>query len=331
MKININKLDSYDINPRDEVTLITYNSWLKEILYVKNKNTKGRIKLLPGGKYQNTTTGEIKQCKKQIENRSQGVASLRKTFKSIRDAINVNCEDVRKCKMITLTYSEVMTDTKKFDSDINKFVKRFNYKYGKSENIKVCEAQSTGSLHAHIIFIWEDIAPYLDYEEVIKMWNKGYVKVSSLYGNVENLGAYFTAHLSDLPVDECNMTYEEIIKNHLFVKEVYYDTETKKDLEIPKCYIKGARLKYYPPNFRIYRPSRGLKKPIRDKMELRQAQKKAGSEIPTFESTIQVKDSDGNELNIIVRKYYNSRRFPLEDDREPELAFNILDDVSSSY
>ena len=330
MKININRLNDYDINLRDDVTLITYNSWLKEILYVKNKNNKGRIKLLPGGMYKDTTTGEIKKCKEQIENRSQGVASLKRTFKNIREAINVNCEDVRKCKMITLTYSEVMTDTKKFDSDINKFVKRFNYRYGKSENIKVCEAQSTGSLHAHIIFIWDDIAPYLDYEEVIKMWNKGYVKVSPLYGNVDNLGAYFTAHLSDLPIDECNMTYNEMVENHLFVKEVYYDAETGKELREPKYYVKGARLKYYPPNFRIYRPSRGLKKPVREKMEYRQALKKVGSDIPTFSSTIQVKDDDGNELNIVVRKYYNSRRFPLEED-EGFVQLNILDSSCSPY
>ena len=331
MKININKLDSYDINPRDEVTLVTYNSWLKEILYVKNKNTKGRIKLLPGGMYKNTTTGEIKQCKKQIDNRSQGVASLKKTFKSIREAINVNCEDVRKCKMITLTYKEKMVDTKKLYDDFKKFNMKFKYRYGNYEYIMVCEPQSTGSFHIHVIYIWEDIVPYLDYDKVVKMWNKGYIKILPLYGNVENLGAYFTAHLSDLPVDECNMTYEEIIKNHLFVKEVYYDAETKKELKEPKYYIKGARLKYYPPKFNIYRHSKGIKKPGKDKMEYRQALKKVGSEVPTFESTIQVKDNDGNELNIIVRECYNSRRFPLEDDKEPELVFNILDDISSSY
>ena len=330
MKIDINKISSYDIDPKDEVTLITYNKWLKEILYVKNKNTKGRIKLLPGGMYQNITTGEIKQCKK-TNNRSQSITSLKRTFKSIREAINVNCEDVRKCKMITLTYSEIMTDTKKFDTDINKFVKKFNYKYGKSENIKVCEAQSTGSLHAHIIFIWDSVAPYLDYQEVIKMWDKGFVKVSPLYGNVEDLGAYFTAHLSDLPVEECNMTYEEIIKNHLFIKEVYYDVETRKELEVPKCYIKGARLKYYPPNFRIYRPSRGLKKPDKDKMEYREALKKVDSDKSTFETAIQIVDKDGNELNVVVKKYYNSIRFPKEEDKKPELVFNIFDSFPSSY
>ncbi|MBE6161826.1 MAG: hypothetical protein E7158_06380, partial [Firmicutes bacterium] len=217
MKININKLDSYDINPRDEVTLITYNSWLKEILYVKNKNTKGRIKLLPGGMYKNTTTGEIKQCKKQIENRSQGISSLRKTFRRIREDINVNCDDVRKCKMITLTYKENMLDTKRFYDDTKKFIMKFKYKFGKVEYMMFCEPQSRGSLHAHIIFIWDEIAPYIDYNEVINMWGKGRATVTPLYGRVDNLGAYFTAHLSDLPVDECNMTYEEIIKNHLFV------------------------------------------------------------------------------------------------------------------
>lgn len=330
MNTKINRLKDYDINPRDEVTLITYNSWLKEILYVKNKNSKGRIKLLPGGKYQNTATGEIKQCKKQIENRAQGKDSLRKTFRKIREAINTNCTDVRKCKMITLTYKENMMDTKRFDSDINKFVKKFNYRYGKSENIKVCEPQARGSLHAHIIFIWDDVAPNIDYNDVIRMWGKGFVKVSPLYDNVDNLGAYFTAHLSDLPVEECDITCEEAFKKKMGIKEVYLDAETGKELKSPKYYIKGARLDLYPPNFRIYRPSRGLKKPTRDKMEYRGALKKVDSDEPTFESSIRVLDSDGNELNVIVRKYYNSRRFPKEEDKKTELVFNLLDDVSSS-
>lgn len=330
MRTEIKKLKDYDIDLRDEVTLITYNSWLKEILYVKNKNSKCRVKLLPNHMYQNIETGEIKPCKQQIENRSQGKDSLRKTFRKIREAINTNCTDVRKCKMVTLTYKEIMTDTKKFDSDINKFVKKFNYRYGKSENIKVCEVQSTKSLHSHIVFVWPDVAPYIDYDDVIRMWGKGFVKVSPLYGNVDNLGAYFTAHLSDLPVDECDMTYEEICKKKLFVKEVYLDAETGKELKNPKYYVKGARLDLYPPNFRIFRPSRGLKKPIKEKMEHRQALKKVDSDEPTFESAIQVLDSDGNELNVIVRKYYNSRRFPKEEDKEPELVFNLLDDISSS-
>lgn len=214
MRTEIKKLKDYNIGLREEVTLITYNSWLKEILYVKNKNNKCRIKLLPNRMFQNLETGEIKTCKKQIENRAQGKDSLRKTFRKIRVAINTNCDDVRKCKMITLTYKENMMDTKKFDKDVNLFVKNFNYKYGKSENIKVCEPQARGSFHAHIIFIWEDIAPYIDYNDIIKMWGKGYVKVSPLYGNIEDLGAYFTAHLSDLPVEECNITYEKLLRRN---------------------------------------------------------------------------------------------------------------------
>lgn len=330
MRIDIKKLKDYDIDLKEDVTLITYNSWLKEILYVKNKNNKGRIKLLPNHMYQNIKTGEIKPCKKQIENRSQGKESLRKTFRKIREAINTNCEDVRKCKMITLTYEENMMDTKMFDKDVNLFVKKFNYRYGKSENIKVCEPQARGSFHAHIIFIWEDIAPEIDYDDVMKRWGKGIIDISPLYGNVDNLGAYFTAHLSDLPVEDCNITYEDVIKNKLFIKEVYTDVKTGKKLEIPKCYIKGARLDLYPPNFRIFRPSRGLKKPSKEKMEYKEALKKVDSEEPTFGTAIQIKDSDGNELNVIVRKYYNSRRIPREEDKEPELVYNIFDDIVSS-
>lgn len=98
----------------------------------------------------------------------------------------------------------------------------------------------------------------------------------------------------------------------------------------PKYYVKGARLDLYPPNFRIFRPSRGLKKPTKEEMEHREALKKVGSDEPTFESAIQVLDSDGNVLNVIVRKYYNSRRIPREEDKEPELVYNIFDDIVSS-
>lgn len=330
MRIDVKKLKDYNIDLREDVTLITYNSWLKEILYVKNKNNKCRIKLLPNRMFQNLETGEIKPCKKQIENRSQGKESLRRTFREIREAINVNCEDVRKCKMITLTYKENMTDTVKLYEDIKKFIMKFNYRYGKSENLKIFEPQARGSFHAHIIFIWEDIAPEIDYDNVMKMWGKGIIDISPLYGNVDNLGAYFTAHLSDLPVEECNITYEEVIKNKLFIKEVYTDVKTGKKLEIPKCYVKGARLDLYPPNFRIFRPSRGLKKPSKEKMEYKEALKKVDSDEPTFGTAIQIKDSDGNELNVIVRKYYNSRRIPREEDKEPELVYNIFDDIVSS-
>lgn len=331
MRTEIKKLKDYDIGLREEVTLITYNSWLKEILYVKNKNNKCRIKLLPNRMFQNLETGEIKPCKKQIENRAQGKEALRRTFREIREAINTNCDDVRKCKMITLTYKDNMTDTVKLYEDIKKFIMKFNYRYGKSENLKIFEPQARGSFHAHIIFIWEDIAPEIDYDDLMKRWGHGIVDISPLYGNIENLGAYFTAHLSDLPVEECDITYEEVVKRKLFVKEVYLDAETGKELEIPKCYIKGARLDLYPPNFRIFRPSRGLKKPIKEKMDHEEALKNVDSDEPTFESAIQILDSNGNELNVIVRKYYNSRRIPREEDKEPELVFNLLDDVSSSY
>ena len=93
MRTDIKKLKDYNIGLKEEVTLITYNFWLKEILYVKNKNNKGRIKLLPNGMYKNIATGEIKPCKKQIENRTQGKDSLRKTFRKIREDVEEILKD----------------------------------------------------------------------------------------------------------------------------------------------------------------------------------------------------------------------------------------------
>ncbi|MFA5603801.1 MAG: hypothetical protein WDA12_02980 [Bacilli bacterium] len=300
----------------DDTVFLRTTGQTSNITFTEKLNTECHVKRLPNNQYQILRTGEIKDCKPQIEDRSGNIKSLKRTFKTIRDTINTNCTDVEKCRMITLTYEENMTNTKQFDKDINLFVKNFNYNYGKSENIKICEPQGRGALHAHIIFIWDKKAPYIPIEEINKMWGHGYTYIQSLYGNVDNLGVYFTAILSDLPIEDAksiNIDYED--KD---IKEIWYDVKAGKRLKSPKCYVKGARLHLYPPKFRIYRGSRGLKKPAEEKTTYSKAKEKVGSAIPTYVSAFRITDKDKKWSNLIIKEYYNSKRFPEVNENEPQ-------------
>ena len=66
-------------------------------------------------------TGEIKQAQ-HIESRADNKLQVSQSLKRLRDYINTNVVDVNKCKWITLTYKENMTDTKRLYKDFEKFV-----------------------------------------------------------------------------------------------------------------------------------------------------------------------------------------------------------------
>ena len=201
-----------------------------------NIDRKFPIKWLDKDRYINLYTLEVKE-RKSIKNRSENKKELARTFRSIRDYINTNVVDIDKCKWVTLTYKENMTNTEQLYKDNDKFMKRFRYKYGKDvQYIMVCEPQSRGAWHSHIIFIFNNKAPYIPNEEMENLWGHGFTKTRKI-NNIDNLGLYFTACLSDLELEEVkenNIEYKESD-----IKEVY--ELNGEILEKPKYFVKGAR------------------------------------------------------------------------------------------
>ena len=237
--------------------------------------------------------------------------------------INTNCSDDKKLKWITFTYAENMTDTKQLYKDFDKFWKRFKYYSEKNnlpipEYISVAEPQGRGAWHLHIIFIYPCKAPFIDNNKVLyPMWSHGYTKVKAVHG-VDNLGAYFSAYLADIPLDEYerdaddSATYE--IKSAVVVEDDGHDTEKK--------FVKGARLKFYPAGMNIYRTSRGIKQPTVNQIDKKEyATKKASAGTLTFSSACSVLspvvssfgNGDKDELlfqtvNYVYHAYYNRKR-----------------------
>lgn len=305
MGVDIQKLDTSPIIDKKALVKVTEMGNVTEIQYMSRRNNKQTIQMLPGGEeYLELSTGEVKKCIKHND-RSDLIKNLKRTFKTARGLINSNITDVNKARWITLTYAENMTDTVKLYKDFEKFNKRFhtyckNNDISKPEYIVMMEPQRRGAWHAHLLYIFNHKAPYIPNETLRNIWGHGFVTIKKL-DNVDNVGAYLTAYLGDMEITELSL--DEILGQE--IKEVEIVENGKK---IKKSYIKGARLKYYPPKFNMIRCSRGVKRPTSEFMTLENAEKKVSTGILTFEKSVKLVDTDNDFESIINTKYYNSAR-----------------------
>lgn len=250
-------------------------------------------------RYFDKRTGEIKSYKKS-ENRGDNHDSLRKTFRKVRDLINTNLAVPENCRWVTLTYAENMTDPKKLYSDFSSFWKRFKRwcskeGFGSPEYISVVEPQGRGAWHVHAFFIWQGIAPFVPNEKLREIWGHGFVSIKAV-NDVTNIGAYFSAYLADIPFEE----YEGDLAG-MAVKTVH-----TKDGE--KRFVKGGRMKLYPPGMNLYRKSRGILEPVVKEMDYDEYQKiKAGLGLPTFKEKYVMynKQSPERLVNAVTKVFYS--------------------------
>ena len=258
--------------------------------------------MLKGGKeFVICSTGEVKEVRAGIT-RTDNRKGLYKTFANIRGIINANVTDVSKVRWCTLTYKENMTDTKRLYRDFRDFNKRFQYycqknDYGKPEYIAVFEPQKRGAWHAHLLYIWQDrTAPFIPNEDFAEIWRQGFVQIRKLE-NIDNVGAYLTAYLTDLEFGEgCfDLNAKSVLKGQFRASE---DEENRN-----KAYIKGARLKFFPKNFQIVRHSKRIQYPKVTMMTKAEVEKKVLGVTKTFERAYKL--TDGDFESIIVKEQYN--------------------------
>lgn len=313
--MEIEKLEE-NVRPTDwQMVRVKEMGNIIEVMYQEKRNNSNVIKKLNANEYIDTRTGEIKEFI-HIENRAQAINDVRKSLSRLRDYINTNVTDISKCKWVTLTYKENMTDTKKLYDDFKRFnmklryyLSKQNYKY---EYIVAMEPQGRGAWHAHILMIFDCKAPYIDNNDVMaSIWGYGFTSTKDLDGSIDNLGAYLTAYLGDMELKEGIDTIglNNIFDKHGKCKYQVSEVEINEDgRNISKAFIKGLRMALYPPKFNIYRCSRGIKKPIITYDSEINAQKKISAGTLTFERTIKLTDSDSDYINHINYRYYNLAR-----------------------
>lgn len=285
----------------NEVVKLTTGGYIQEVMYSRCRNTKCTIKKLNKDQYLTYATGEIREFQHN-ENRADDLNQIRVTLGQLRWLLNANITEVNNCRWVTLTYAENMTDTKRLKKDYEKLIKKLRYEYGKFEYIVAMEPQSRGAWHAHFVMIFEDKAPYIPNLQLAEMWGHGFVKVKKLDG-VDNVGAYLTAYLGDM---ELNEAIENKCPINGSIKEIEYADEGGQTQK--KSIIKGGRLFMYPSGFNLYRNSRGIKKPDIEYTTEQKAQKKVSGSTLTFERTIKLTDEVKSFDNTINYRYYNTVR-----------------------
>lgn len=281
-----------------------------------------------------SSAGYVYEMKNYIKNssRAQSPNEIRKTFKRLRAIINTNVVDVRKCKFITLTYAENMTDPEQLKKDLVAFNKRFkryiydltddagNKKGLDYEYISVCEPQGRGAWHAHIIFIFNKQIQFLKNSDVMRIWKGGDGKTKRGFtttkkiDNVDNVGAYLTAYLADMELpDKETISFDQMQFNNQRpnVKEVNaasYDENGKFKGFHKKKIIKGGRLNLYPVGFHIYRCSKGVKRPSSEYTTYGEAIREIGADAAlTYTHTVQISDGE-NYTNTLTYEVYNRKR-----------------------
>ena len=306
-KIEFEKLGLIPEKNPNVLVKVTEMGNVVEVQYMSRRNCKQTIQMLTGGEqFVICATGEVKDIEHHAT-RKDNKKGLYKTFANARAVINANVTDVSKVRWCTLTYAENMTDPKRLYTDFEKFNKRFQYYckqkgYSKPEYIVMMEPQGRGAWHAHLLYIWQDQkAPYIANQEFREMWGHGFVRIKKL-DNVDNVGAYLTAYLGDMEIDEMDLS--KAVGKQCKVVEVE-DEDGKK---VKKAIVKGARLDLYPANFNMLRCSRGVKRPVAEMMSQEEANKKVSAATKTFESAIKLVDNENDFETVIIREQYNKIR-----------------------
>lgn len=263
-----------------------------------HRNRYNCIKLLPDGQYMDTRTGEVKDRKFTAKTRYDNIKNVRKSMQDGRDFINANVFDLNRTAWITFTYAENMRDPKRLQKDFEHFNENYRKQVGNYEYITAVEPQRRGAFHLHSFFIFDhDITQALDYRRIIHTWGKGRVEVQYMYGDVDNLGAYLSAYLCNLDLNEKAQTLG------------YHDLNVVACERTGKMYEKGQRLGMYPKGMKIFRRSKGIIKPDTEWIEIREAEKriKALAATRTFEqySEQEIQSKTGTYTNIIYNQYFN--------------------------
>ena len=99
----------------------------------------------------------------------------------------------------------------------------------------------------HILLIFEDTAPFIANETIAEIWSHGITSTHAVFDG-DGLALYFKAYLSDVQYEDDSTDDED--------KPA---TVEKLVDGVPKQFIKGERLKYYPTGMNLYSSSRGMK------------------------------------------------------------------------
>lgn len=255
-------IDNYKNDMIRDTAIVTVKSMgnINEVQYISRLNTSIAIRKISKYEYVDLKSGEIKEFNLG-ETREDNYKGILRSIKNLQGYINANCLSPSNLSWLTLTYAQQqiwnepvpMKDVNRVYTDFKEFIRllRRRYSNNKLEYISVVEPQQSGSWHLHVILIWSK-KQYVPNKLVKSYWGQGFVKINSVSDKCDNIGAYFSAYLTDIEVKKSDKLTEEE-RERILIKVNSNGKE--------KRYVKGGRLKYYPKQVNLYRCSRGIKPP----------------------------------------------------------------------
>lgn len=276
---------------------------IQEIIITDSFNRNATVIPLSKDDFVVVSTGEVRKVEHHASDRTENLRNLEKSMRALSDLINANIspENAHCCRFITLTYKDNMQNTEQLYNNFRNFNKRFkrfmtkqDYHY---EYIVTVEAQRRGSLHLHCLLIFDSKAPFIDNATLAEIWGLGFVSIKSIDKNVDNIGKYLTAYLTDLPIDNDTDITSDMVGGE--IKEIETEGQSKR-------VIKGARLKLLPAGMRIYRYSRGIKKPVLTDTTYEEAVDSLSDNGYTkvAEYAVEISDTDRNFKNRYIKETY---------------------------
>lgn len=258
-----------------------------EIMGVERESTGPPITRISRDEFVWHDTGEVGTYNHAIT-KADAIESLKRTLANGRRIICNNFSGGPSETMMTLTYAENMTDTKKAYFDFNNLMVQMRQEYGGIEYIMAMEPQGRGAWHMHVLLKSDDGRPFrIDAKWLYRTWKKGRVHLRPI-DNIDNAGAYLTAYLANMEQPDGEIESEG------------------------KRYKKGARLKMYPAGMRIFRYSKGIKKPEPQETTYAMAKQKVGVAASTYTKTVEIIDDSGHSINTIWYEQYNTKRVSLK-------------------
>jgi hypothetical protein len=298
--MRIKKVDSKSIFLQEETEVkfkIAGN--MREVQFSAGVNRRCPIQNISKDKYLDRETGEIKERKKS-ENRYQSPKSVRKSINKLMDLIRCNAIEKSYCKWLTLTYADAMTDHEKVYEDGKMFLRRLQRYLNnqtdlsdgqkKFKRITVAEPQGEkhdNSWHLHILLIFEDAAPFISNDTITELWGYGITYTHKVYDS-DGLALYFKVYLSDVEYIKGNEDYDVVDK--------VVNGESKQ-------FIKGGRLKYYPTGMPLFSASRGMRRPVVEKISHKEAMERVSDCQLVYRETFLIGE-DKKDGNIIDKRYY---------------------------
>ena len=307
--MRVRKVNPDDVKVCDSAKVKLKTSGNTQVVqFTAGVNKSCPVRNLSKDTYLDKKTGEVKQ-KRKSENRYQSPKSVRKSMNCLMDLIRCNVTAPAKCKWITVTYKDVMTDGKQAFLDAKLFLRKLKRYLVKQKElnsgqksfkyITVAEPQGEthgNSWHLHILLIFDDTAPFIANETITELWSHGVTSTHKVFDG-DGLALYFKAYLSDVEYEDNNTDDEE-------------DTDKPATVEkmvdgVPKQLIKGERLKFYPAGMNLYSSSRGMKKPVVEEMTNQEAMTRVGDAELVYRETYSIGTDDKG--NLIDKRYYKKK------------------------